>query len=193
MKLKNIPNVLSCIRLFLIFVFIYTFFAFETPIVALIVFLVAGATDVVDGFLARRFNWITDLGKILDPLADKLMQCTALACLWIKDLIPWWFAVSFFIKEGVILLLGLIVIKRRDVAVVSRWYGKLAVCLFYATIVISIIFREFLAANPLIATIIFVPAVICTIAAFVGYVKHYSYLKKEKPQRGYVLKNRKEQ
>lgn len=193
MKLKNIPNILSVIRIILIFVFIYAFFALENLHVALLIFLIAGATDVVDGFLARRYNWITKLGKILDPLADKLMQCTALVCLWIKNLIPWWFAVSFFIKEGVILLLGYIVIKRRDVAVVSKWYGKFAVCIFYATVAISIIFKDFLAENTLVATLIFIPAVACAIAAFAGYVKHYAYLKQEAPQRGYVLKNRKEQ
>ena len=93
----------------------------------------------------------------------------------------------------VILLLGYIVIKRRDVAVVSKWYGKFAVCIFYATVAISIIFKDFLAENTLVATLIFIPAVACAIAAFAGYVKHYAYLKQEAPQRGYVLKNRKEQ
>ena len=99
MKLKNIPNILSIIRILLIFVFVYTFFALDNLYVALIVFLVAGATDVVDGFLARRYNWITTLGKILDPVADKMMQFAALICLLIKGLIPWWFAAIFFAKE----------------------------------------------------------------------------------------------
>lgn len=193
MKLKYIPNILSVIRILLIFVFVYTFFTCDNLYVALIVFLVAGATDIIDGFLARRFNWITKLGKLLDPLADKMMQCAALICLWIKNLIPWWFAVPFFIKEGAILLLGLIVIKRRDVAVVSKWYGKFAVCLFYATVAASIVFESFLAEHTLIATLMFIPAIVCAIAALIAYIKHYAYLKKEAPQHGYVLKNRKEQ
>ena len=193
MKLKYIPNILSTIRLLLIFVFVYTFFACEDLYVALLIFLVAGATDIVDGFLARRFNWVTKLGKLLDPLADKMMQFAALTCLWIKNLIPWWFAVLYFLKEGTILLLGLIVIKRRDVAVVSKWYGKLAVCLFYATVAVSMIFDSFLAEHTVIATIIFIPAIACAVAALIAYIKHYSYLKKEAPQHGYVLKNRKEQ
>ena len=80
-NLKNIPNILSTIRILLVFVFVFLLFGLNSPVGALIVFLVAGATDVIDGFLARRFNWITNLGKILDPLADKLMQCTVLVCL----------------------------------------------------------------------------------------------------------------
>lgn len=193
MKLKNIPNILSVIRILLIFVFVYTFFVLDNLYAALIIFLVAGATDVLDGFLARRYNWITKLGKILDPLADKLMQFAALICLLIEGLIPWWFATAFFVKEAFILLAGLIVIKRRDVAVVSKWYGKLAVCLFYATIAVSIIFKDFLASNTIISVLIFIPAAAFALAALVAYIKHYSYLKAEKPQRGYLLKNRKDQ
>ena len=193
MKLKYIPNVLSVIRLLLVFVFVYAFFTCESLYVALLIFLVAGATDIIDGYLARRFNWITKLGKLLDPLADKMMQITALICLWMKHLIPGWIAVLYFLKECTLLLLGLIVIKRRDVAVVSKWYGKLAVCIFYATVAVSMIFDDFFAEHTLITTIIFIPAIVCTVMALIAYIKHYSYLKKEAPQHGYVLKNRKDQ
>ena len=86
-KLKHIPNVLSVIRILLVFVFVYLVFAGDNLFAAVIVFLVAGATDVVDGFLARKYNWITNLGKLLDPFADKLMQCTVLVCLCLKKII----------------------------------------------------------------------------------------------------------
>lgn len=185
-NLKNIPNILSTIRILLVFVFVFVLFGLNSPVGALIVFLVAGATDVVDGFLARRFNWITNLGKILDPLADKLMQCTVLVCLCIKDIIPLWFVIPFFLKEGTTLLIGLIVIKRRNVVVVSKWYGKAAVCLFYATVVISVVFKSFFAGNILAQVLVFAPAVIFALAAFFGYVKHYWSLKREEVERGNI-------
>ena len=188
MKLKNIPNILSVIRIILVFVFVVVFFALESPIWALIIFLTAGATDVVDGYLARRFNWITNLGKILDPLADKLMQCTALVCLCIKHLVPIWFALIFFAKELATLITGLLVIKRRSVVVVSKWYGKAAVCLFYLAIFVSIVFRKFLAENPIIAIVMFAVVAIFALVAFGGYVKHYSKLKKEEVDRGTIRK-----
>ena len=185
MKLKNIPNILSFIRLCLVAVFAVLFFKGYIGW-ALLIFLIAGATDVVDGFLARRYNWITNLGKILDPFADKLMQCTVLVCLFIKGIIPLWFVIPFFLKEGTTLLIGLIVIKRRNVVVVSKWYGKAAVCLFYATVVISVVFRSFFAANVLAQILVFLPAVIFAVAAFFGYVKHYWSLKKEEVEKGNI-------
>ena len=189
MQLKNIPNILSVIRILLVFVFLYVFFAVGNIYIALIVFLAAGATDVVDGYLARRNNWITNLGKILDPFADKLMQCTVLVSLWIKDIVPLWFVIPFFAKEIFTLVIGFIVIRRRSVNVVSKWYGKFAVCLFYATIAISIIFKDFLANNPIVAIFIFIPAVVCALAALAGYLKHYAYLKKEAVNQSGLLNN----
>ena len=186
MKLKNIPNILSIIRILLVFVFVFVLFGLNSPLWAIIIFLTAGATDVVDGFLARKFNWITNLGKILDPLADKLMQCTVLVSFYIYGIIPIWFVIPFFLKEGATLIIGWIVIRRRSVVVVSKWYGKAAVCLFYLTVVISVVLSDMLAGNLLAQVLLFAPAVIFALAAFFGYVKHYSVLKKEEIERGKI-------
>ena len=191
MKLKNIPNILSIIRICLVFVFIALFFKVNVW-AALIIFLIAGATDIVDGYLARRYNWITNLGKILDPVADKLMQCTVLVCLCIGEYIPIWFAVVFFLKELCTLLMGFIVIKRRSVTVVSKWYGKLTVCLFYATIAVSVIFHSFFEAHNVLQHIICIPAVFFAIFSFVAYVRHYAWLKHEAVKKGNIIKGRKE-
>ena len=169
MTLKNIPNVLSVIRILLVFVFVAVFFSGHIY-TALFVFLLAGATDVLDGWLARRNNWITHLGKILDPFADKLMQCTVLICLWIKKIIPIWFVIPFFAKELFTLIIGLVVIKRRSVVVVSKWYGKLTVCLFYGTIVASVVFRDFFAAHTVLGIVIFIPAVVFAVFSLVAYI-----------------------
>lgn len=194
MKLKHIPNILSIVRILLVFVFLFVFFVLNNTYLALFIFLIAGATDVVDGYLARRNNWITNLGKILDPLADKLMQCTVLLSLWVKNIVPLWFVIPFFAKEIFTLIIGLIVIKRRSVNVVSKWYGKFAVCLFYATIAVSIIFEDFLAENLVLSIIIFIPAVVFALAALVAYVKHYAYLKQEDVNKSGLINNiRKEQ
>lgn len=192
MKLKNIPNILSITRICLVFVFIALFFT-DHIYTALLVFLIAGATDVIDGYLARRNHWISNLGKVLDPLADKLMQFTVLICLWIADIIPWWFVVPFFVKDIFTLLAGLIVIKRRSVAVVSKWYGKLTVCLFYATIVVATLLKDFFDAHAMLEIALFIPAIGFAIFSLVAYIKHYAYLKNEEPKQGKLLKIQEEE
>ena len=179
MKLKHIPNILSVIRILLVGVFVYTMF-FVNAYVAMVVFLIAGATDVIDGYLARRNNWITDLGKILDPVADKLMQCTVLVSLNIKHIIPLWFVIPFFIKEITTLVTGFLVLRKRSVVVVSKWYGKMTVCLFYATIVLSVFIEDVLSESLPLTIVVFLPAVICAILTLTAYFKHYAGLKDQK-------------
>lgn len=184
--MKNIPNILSVIRILLVAVFVVVFFADVSKIWALVVFIAAGTTDVVDGILARKFNWITDLGKILDPLADKLMQCTALVCLCIESVVPLWFLLIFFAKEIMTLFIGFLVIRRRSVVVVSKWYGKASVCLFYATIFLAVIF-EYVCGFSLAGwqqLILFSPAAIMAVFAFGAYIGFYSKLSKEKIEHG---------
>ena len=175
MGLRNIPNVLSVIRICLVGVFVFVFF-YNYPdnlILALIVFLTAGLTDVIDGFLARRFNWITNAGKILDPLADKLMQCTVLICMLIKKLIPAWLVFPFIVKEFLMLVGGLFIIKKRRVIVVSNVFGKMTVVFFYTSVVLCILARDFLAQNPAILYVICSLMLIATVAALVNYAASY--------------------
>ena len=192
--MKNIPNVLSVIRICLVFVFVVVFFSPISKIWALVVFLAAGATDVVDGFLARRNNWITDLGKVLDPFADKLMQCTVLVCLCIESVVPIWFLLIFFAKELLTLLLGFIAIRRRSVVVVSKWYGKASVCIFYATIFTAVILRYVCSfeLNNWQQLLLFMPGAVCAVFAFGAYIGFYSKLSNDKIEHGKlkdVIKN----
>lgn len=182
MKLKNLPNILSVIRILLVGVFIYVFFL-DYPnnlFWALITFLAAGLTDVIDGFLARRFNWITNVGKILDPFADKLMQCTVLICMWIKHLIPGWLVIPFILKEFLMLLGGLLIIKKRQVVVVSNIFGKMTVVFFYAAVVLCISARDFLKENPIVLYIVCALVLIAAISALTNYaVKYFNTLKRQ--------------
>ena len=82
-----IPNLLSIIRIYLMYPLL-TFISEENYIFALYVFIVAAATDGLDGYLARVMNWQTDLGKILDPVADKVLLIGTILILWINNYIP---------------------------------------------------------------------------------------------------------
>ena len=84
----TVPNVLTMLRLVLVPVFAVLFFRGDRK-ASLAVFIAASLTDLLDGYLARRLNQITDFGKLFDPLADKLMVLTALVCQGIAGVFPW--------------------------------------------------------------------------------------------------------
>lgn len=136
MQKKFIPNILSVIRLCLVPIFVIFFFKEYPKNVwyAIFVFFLAGATDVLDGWLARRNNWISNVGKILDPLADKTMQCTALICFYIKGIIPLWLPILYVGKELLIGAGALFVFRKKSVVVKSSFWGKFAVCVFYLSV-----------------------------------------------------------
>lgn len=171
MKAKYIPNILSVIRLLLVGAFVYCYFSINVYL-ALAVFVLAGVTDVLDGILARKFNWITNVGKILDPIADKSMQCTVLLCMAIgaDHLIPWWLAAFFIIKEVLLGVGAIFVFKKKDTVVSSKWFGKLAVCVFYATIFIIITLKP---ARPIVILLSLI-TIGFALGAFVSYIRKYT-------------------
>ena len=138
--MKHIPNILSSLRIAMVGVFAWLFLTAKIPhptnyLWALGVFVLAFVTDVLDGFLARTFNWVTPIGKLLDPLADKLMSITALIVIligkWNGSLFWIYFALVILVgvKEILMVVGGMIMLKQRKVAY-SDWYGKTATGLF---------------------------------------------------------------
>ena len=87
MKKENIPNILTIIR-FILIPFIYISVLSKHFLTALIIFTVSALTDILDGYIARKYNYITDIGKLIDPLADKLTQVSTLIVLVIQNIIP---------------------------------------------------------------------------------------------------------
>lgn len=129
----NVPNLLSLFRLILVPVFAVVFFhpTQDSHIPAAVIYGVAFVTDVADGWIARRFDQITRLGRILDPLADKLMTFTVIICITIAGIIPLWVVVVFFLKELVMLIGGLIMYRRTDDVIASNWLGKVSTFVFF--------------------------------------------------------------
>ena len=151
--MKHIPNILSTIRLFAIPVFVYAYFNLS-PYVAAVIYVAAWLTDALDGYLARRFNWITDIGKLLDPLADKLMQITAAVCFTIDNLLFLVVLVPLLIKELAMLIGGMLVIKRQKVVAQAVWYGKLATVVIFVSAFVRLLVRDCLAVDIAVCTVI---------------------------------------
>ncbi len=138
----NVPNLLSLIRLILVPVFAYVFFSghpYAGPISAAI-FLAAFLTDIADGWIARHYNLVTKLGRILDPLADKLMKATAVICLTIRGDIPLWVILVLLAKEIVMLSGGTYLLTKTKDLPSSNWFGKTAEGSVVAMVLLLIVF-----------------------------------------------------
>lgn len=120
----TIPNAISVIRLLCIPWFVWLLFAQDDRFGAAILLAVLGATDWTDGWFARRFDQVSELGKLLDPTADRLMMLTAVASTWIDGSVPVWFAALTLVRELLVsvaaLGLGALGVSRFDVT----WWGK---------------------------------------------------------------------
>lgn len=141
----TIPNVLTIIRIILIPVFVVLFFKGE-KIAALCVFCAASLTDMLDGYLARKLNQITDFGKLFDPLADKLMVLTAMVCQTFWGPLPLVAVIIVALKELVMVLGGVFMLSK-DVVVYSNYFGKAAQVGFIASLILSFFHDRFLERN----------------------------------------------
>lgn len=169
MKKENIPNILTIIR-FILIPFIYVSVISRHFLIAIIIFTISALTDILDGYIARKFNFITDIGKLIDPLADKLTQVSLLLSLAILDILPWWIFAIVFIKELVLVISASVLYSKKDVVVYSKWYGKLATTLFYLAIVCSLIVNQFNILMPFrIDLYLYYLAILATIFSLIMY------------------------
>lgn len=145
---KHIPNILTVLR-FLLIPFIVYYTIVDQYLLAFIFLTISGLTDVLDGFIARKFNFITNFGKLIDPLADKTTQIAVLLTLAFKDIIPFWIIIVVAIKEAT-MIAGASFLYGKELVVSSKWFGKLATVLFYIAIVCSfgIKYWNTIAADP---------------------------------------------
>ena len=187
---KHIPNILTVLR-FLLIPFIVYYIIVDEYWLAFVFLTISGLTDVLDGFIARKFNFITNFGKLIDPLADKTTQIAVLLTLAFKDIIPFWIIIVVAIKEAA-MIAGASFLYGKELVVSSKWFGKLATVLFYIAIVCSfgIKYWNSIAANlvnsvaplPQFDLWIYYLALAATIFSLVMYyVTFYKqgYLKKE--------------
>lgn len=136
----TIPNILCYVRLLLIPFFMWTYLTAQTTrdyLTAAFIFAFSAFTDLLDGFIARRFNQITELGKFLDPLADKLNQGALIICLTTRYHLMWMLVILFVLKEGFMAVMGLIMLKHNGRKLDgAMWYGKVCTATLYVVMVL---------------------------------------------------------
>ena len=178
--IKVIPNLLSILRVFLVPIFVIAYFTDpnEIKINAIIIYAIAAISDFLDGFIARKFQVVSNLGMILDPLGDKLMIVTVLVCLTIDGIIPFWVVCIAFLKELLMAIGGYVLSRATKIqALPSNIWGKVSTIVFFLVCLILMIFRgiPYLAATGLITA-----AVILMLIAFASYIHRYHKYMKNK-------------
>lgn len=174
--MRHIPNILCFLRILMVGVFVY-FFTQGQYILCMITYVIAFLTDILDGYLARRNQWISDLGKLLDPLADKLMLLAALACFYAAGWLPLPILVTVFVKE-LLMIVGGVFLMRKNIVVYSDWFGKTAAGFFNAGVVLTLI-KHFYPAIGIFDYIIYAIAVVLAIIALVHYARLRIFNKKK--------------
>jgi len=172
--MKHIPNILSCIRILLIPLFVFLALNGREA-AAGAVLIVSGITDMLDGYLARRFNWITQLGKVLDPIADKLTQISVYIVLIIV-LRQYWILFSLMIlKDLLMLVLGYDLIKKGVKLEGAKWFGKIATTVFYVAMVALLLFPSM---NAMLKMALIVITLACVLISALLYVPEYRNYRK---------------
>ncbi len=169
---KHIPNILSLFRFVLIPIILNNIYT-QNYWVALLVFTLSAITDIADGFIARKFNLVSNLGKLLDPLADKITQICIIAMLVLTKMIPPWILLILMAKE-LILICGATFLYGKNIVVYSKWYGKLATVLLYLAIIGSLLIKQFDVTLSVVLNFdfaLYCLAIICTVFALIMYIK----------------------
>lgn len=135
----TLPNILTYARVALIPFIVWTYCYLKLNYVSAVLVALSGLTDCVDGYIARHWNMITDFGKIIDPIADKMTQITVVACLAYNYPLMLVLVGVLIFKEFFVGIMGLMVLKATDIVDGSRWYGKAATILFYLVIVLLLV------------------------------------------------------
>lgn len=171
-RILTIPNLISLVRLLCLPIFVYLLFGRENRAAAASLLGILGASDWIDGYIARHYDQVSELGKILDPVADRLLFFVGVGAILIDGSVPVWFAVAVLVREiavgGTTVLFGLLGSRRVDVT----WWGKAG------TFGLMFAFPMFLAAEStiswagtaeVIAWATGIPGLICSYVAWALY------------------------
>ncbi len=183
--IKHVPNILTIIR-FILIPFVVISLALDNYISALIFFTLSSLSDVLDGYIARKFNAITDFGKLMDPLADKLTQVSTLTTLYVKRIVPFWIVLVVIVKE-IVLISGASFLYGKKLVVSSKWYGKLSTVILYLAVVSSFVIHIY-NINSNFDKYLYALAIFFTLFAMVSYIEHF-YKKGYLPKKEDLKKN----
>lgn len=170
-RIFTLPNMLSFLRLLLIPVIVFLYDRGQYWGAFGVLFL-SGVTDVVDGWIARTFHLVSDFGKAIDPVADKLTQIAVLLCL--MPMKYWWVVGILVFKEITIGILTLIALHRTRKVYSAGWYGKLCTVVIYLSMGILILW-EVVIGSPVPSLFVLIDAIVISALVLLSFVKYFIY------------------
>jgi cardiolipin synthase len=189
-KIVTIPNILSGFRIILAFLYLILFMTqnIQSKQELLVGILVVSAiTDWLDGRIARKFNMVSELGKILDPIADKLTQGILLVCLLIRYQAAKYVLLLFLVKESYMGIMGLKTIMETGENEGAMWYGKVSTAFFYGVVIVLAVFPNI---PQYVGECLLIGCGALMLFAFTQYARHYNELQRENRKTERVYKER---
>jgi CDP-diacylglycerol--glycerol-3-phosphate 3-phosphatidyltransferase len=175
---KQIPNIITLLRIILVPIFI--FFAIKKFYLAtLLIFAIAALSDTIDGIIARKYQYVSNFGKLFDPLADKILAASALIILTCWGLIYWWLTALILLRDIFMTLLRHFLAKKQ-VYLAANIYGKLKTTVQFVTIIFAFFYKAFLSESATIENIILIIFGFVTVITWLSAVTYILQIKKRK-------------
>lgn len=175
----NIPNTLSLLRLLMIPAFIVTFLNSEDKPALLYwslgILLASGLTDLFDGWIARHFHQITDIGKLLDPIADKLTQVAVVICVAIRQPELFLLVAICVVKESLQAIGGALLLREKMIVRGAKWYGKVCTFIFYAVMAAFVLFNNM---APWVRFVLMGIVAVSMLFALYNYMREYFLIRR---------------
>lgn len=170
----NVPNILTILRMFMVPLFLFCFFSgMENKMaISFTIVLLAGVTDFLDGYIARRYKLITKFGIAMDPLADKMMLVAVLLSLTVKQVLPPWILIVVAVKECTLILGALLLHRHHEIVIPANRIGKAATITFYVAVLAIALKTSFY----MIFMLLFV---VLTMFAFTTYLRNFRSIRRE--------------
>lgn len=139
-EIFSIPNLMGYFRIFMIPVFCYLYIGKQRYLAASAVVLLSSLTDLFDGKIARKFNMVTELGKLLDPVADKLTHGALALCLAVRYPLMWALILLLIVKEGYMAVMGAVLLKKGKKLNGAMWFGKVCTAVLFTGLLVLFLF-----------------------------------------------------
>lgn len=181
-EIFSIPNILGYFRLLLIPVFMTIYFRAKGPsdyYIAAVVVGISSLTDMFDGLIARKFNMITELGKFIDPLADKLTQGALIVCFLNRYQWMWLLVAIYVVKEGFMAFMGLFMLRHNGRKLNgAKWFGKVSTAMLYVVLFLLLLIPSMKIS--VVNALIFISAA-AMLLTLIGYIPVFVKMYKEPP------------